>query len=191
MQGKKVETNQDNECNSRKTRSSIDNIVFIGMPGCGKTSFGKLAAEATGLTFIDMDEYIEKKHGSTVSELFTKGETYFRELEARAVQELSFMKGILISTGGGVVKSAVNMDRLCANGWVFFINRPLEQIVGDIDISGRPLLKNNASVLENLYHERYELYKRYCDVEILNDQEFEQVLEEIINRIREKMDMQR
>ena len=42
------------------------NIVIIGMPGSGKTTFGKALANVLGREFFDADTYLEEKEGKTI-----------------------------------------------------------------------------------------------------------------------------
>lgn len=159
------------------------NIVFIGMPGSGKTTIGKLVASRINREFIDMDEYIVKREGCSISEIFSKGEDAFRCIETKVIEELSILSGVVISTGGGVVKNLVNMDKLSENSIIFFINRPVENIMKDIDINVRPLLKSNNKALYDIFDERYELYKKCCDIEINNNEDLEIVLDRITDII--------
>ena len=69
----------------------------------GKLQWGKAVAERLNLRFIDLDEYIESKWGN-IPVLFEKGEEYFRDIETRALKEVSSMDGTVIATGGGVIK---------------------------------------------------------------------------------------
>lgn len=155
------------------------NIVLIGMSGCGKTTVGKLLKDKMNLAYIDMDEYIVEKEGRTIPEIFSEGEQVFRAIETAAAQELSDLSGTIISTGGGIIKNPVNMDMLRKNSVIIFLDRSVEEIQRDIDVSGRPLLKNNVEALYKLYHERYELYKKYSDIIIPNNGEVETVLDKI------------
>lgn len=167
-----------------KNKTNINkNIVFIGLPGCGKTSIGKIIAKRLLLPFYDVDEYIEEKEEKLVKEIFIQGEDYFRKLESQAIKEISENCPSVISTGGGSVKVPYNMETLQKNSMVFFINRPLENIIQDIDISTRPLLADDVTKLYNLYEERYHLYKKYCDIEVLNDIDFQSVVDKIIKLI--------
>ena len=60
------------------------NLVFLGMMGSGKSYIGYLISKKLNLTFIDIDNLIEKERGITISEIFkTKGEHYFRNLEEK------------------------------------------------------------------------------------------------------------
>lgn len=144
------------------------NIVLIGMPGCGKTTIGRLLANKLNMDFVDIDEYIVKLEGRSIVDIFKQGEDHFRSLETKAISEIVKAKGIVIGTGGGVVKNKLNMELLKSNGIIVFINRPVEEIYKDIDISIRPLLKENINNLWDIYKERYELYKSFSDY-ILED----------------------
>jgi shikimate kinase len=159
------------------------NIILIGMPGCGKTTIGKLLAEKLHKPFIDIDTYIEEVQSRTISEIFTEGESYFRDIESKAVKNISKGEGLIISTGGGVIKRKENIESLKKNGIILFIDRPIENIASDVDTDNRPLLKDKKDALHALYTERYELYKEYCDFHIENVEEIDTLIEKIIEII--------
>jgi Shikimate kinase len=117
------------------------NIVLIGMPGCGKTTIGKELSNMLNLEFCDIDEYIVTTQGKQISEIFENGEEHFREIETKAVEEVSKTFPKIVSTGGGAVKRVKNIEILRENGIIIFINRPIENIASDVDIKSRPLLK--------------------------------------------------
>lgn len=144
-------------------------VVLIGMPGCGKSTIGKLVSKELNLKFIDMDNYIEKMTDKTIPQLFEQGEDYFRDFETLACKDLSEKSNVLISSGGGVIKRKENIEILKNESYIIFIDRPLEELLNDVDISKRPLLKDGREKLINLYEERYELYKSSADEIIEND----------------------
>lgn len=154
-------------------------IVIIGMPGSGKTTIGKLLSEELRLKFIDMDEYIQETTSKTIAELFEQGEEYFRDIETKACRDLMKYENILISTGGGVVKKSVNVEILKKDALIIFIDRPVEEILNDVDVSKRPLLKDGKEKVINLYEERYELYKEAADKIVINDSDMESVIKKI------------
>ncbi|NLK95067.1 MAG: shikimate kinase [Clostridiales bacterium] len=164
-----------------------DNIVLIGMPGCGKTTIGKILASNLGYSFWDMDQYIEKISGRSIPDIFSEGEEVFRELETKACMELSLKKRIVISTGGGVVKKAKNIDILKENGLILFINRPIIEIINDVDISGRPLLKDGPEKLYELYNERIHKYEEAAEIEILNDGFVKAAVDKILKELKNKI----
>lgn len=154
-------------------------IVLIGMPGCGKTTIGKILSTQLNLKFYDMDEYIQKTSGKTIAELFEKGEDNFRDLETQACRDLIKKNNVIISTGGGVVKRKENVDILKEDSIIIFLDRPVEKIIGDVDVSKRPLLKDGKEKVLVLYKERYELYKKAADKIIVNDGTVKDVVEKI------------
>ncbi|MGN0143994.1 MAG: shikimate kinase [Clostridium sp.] len=156
-------------------------IVIIGMPGSGKTTIGKILGEKLNLKFYDMDEYIQETRSKTIMELFEKGEDYFRDIETEACKELAQKKGILISTGGGVVKRKENIDILKEDSIIIFLDRPVEKILEDVDVSKRPLLKDGKEKLLKLYKERYDLYREAADKIIVNDT----TMDSVIDKFRE------
>lgn len=155
------------------------NLVLIGMPGCGKTTIGRLLSKDLNMKFYDADDYIEMKNNMKISEMFSTGESFFRDLESKALEELSYMKNSVISTGGGAVTREENMIALRKTGKIIFINRPVDKIIGDVDISNRPLLKSGKYKLFKLYKDRYELYKKNCDFEVLNESTIEETVKNI------------
>ena len=159
-------------------------ITLIGMPGCGKTTIGKLLSKKLNYQFIDIDSYIEEKQGKTIDEIFKNGEEYFRNIETEACRELGEIKNSIISSGGGVVKRYINIEYLKRESIVIFIDRPLIRILNDIDVKKRPLLANGKEVLYKLYDERYGLYKKYCDYRIKNIGSLEEVIDKMLKIIK-------
>ena len=147
-------------------------ITLIGLPGCGKTTVGNLLSDKLNYEFIDMDFYIEDNQGKTIIELF-------KNIETETCKELGERSKTIISSGGGVVKKRINIEYLKKNSIVVFIDRPVENILGDIEVEKRPLLANGKEVLYKLYDERYDLYKEYCDYRVENTGS----LEEVVNKI--------
>ncbi len=159
------------------------NIVLIGMPGCGKSTIGKILASKIGYKFEDLDDYIESISGKTIRELFLKGEENFRQWEQKAVTKIHDKTGMVIATGGGIIKSTFNMNLLMKRGIIIFIDRPVENIMKDIDIKARPLLKDGVEKLYDLYDERYHIYKEYSDVEINNSGTIKESIDKILESI--------
>lgn len=159
----------------------MKNIVLIGMPGSGKSTIGLMVSQKLCMKFIDMDEHIEKKEHKTIKELFAISEECFRDAETRCAEELSKMDSCIISAGGGIIKRKENIDFLKQSSTIVFINRSVEDIVGDIDMSTRPLLKDGIKKVYDLYDERIKLYKSYCDIEILNDGSIQEAVNKIIS----------
>ncbi len=147
-------------------------VLLIGMPGSGKSSF----SEALG-DFIDADSYVEEKYDMSIEEMFKKSEAYFRERETAVYKELSTFKNKIIASGGGMIKKQKNMDYF-KHHLIVFIDREVDDIIKDVDIKKRPLLSKKEDVLK-LYHERIDLYKKYADITVKNNREFNEVLKEL------------
>jgi len=140
------------------------NVVLIGMPGCGKSSIGKLLSEKTGRRFVDADEEIVKLAGKSIPEIFEQdGEEAFRDLETKVLAELGKQSGLIIATGGGCVTKERNYNLLHQNGTIFWIRRKLD----DLPTDGRPLSQQND--LQEMYRIREPLYVGWCDQIIDND----------------------
>ena len=142
------------------------NIVLIGMPMSGKTTLGKMLASAFNKEFIDIDKEIVKKENMSINEIFEiKGEEYFRKIEKEYYKEYAKKNGLIISTGGGIVKNIESIDRLKENGMVIFIDRKIEKMIIN---NKRPLSKSKEDIIK-LYNERYNLYLKHSDKKITNN----------------------
>ena len=143
--------------------SSKQNIVLVGMPGCGKSTVGKLLSEKLGFEFLDTDDVITEKHKKTPAELITElGEQAFRDIESSIIKEISATQSKIISTGGGAILRPENIALLKENGRVYFIDRPLDELV---PTSNRPL-SSNREALEKRFNERYNIYCSCCDYRV-------------------------
>lgn len=158
-------------------------LIFIGMPGCGKSTLGKRLAKKLNLSFLDLDTAIEQAEGRPIPKIFeTEGEDGFRQIETKAFQA-SVGSGRVIATGGGIVTREENRA-IAKGGIVIFIDRPLEDIMGDVQTDTRPLLKQGRERLLQLYEERYPLYRKWADIHIKNTGSLEETLTRIINEVK-------
>lgn len=161
-------------------KRDMENLILIGMPGCGKSTLGKLLAEKVGKAFIDMDAVIENDAGTSIPEIFKAyGENHFRDMETKAAEKLGKEKGQVIATGGGVVLRPENMKALSQNGRIVFIQRPLEALATD----GRPLSRD-MEALKNMYDIRFPLYNKYSQYTI----HIQDSIEENINQLLTVLD---
>lgn len=160
------------------------NIVLTGMPGCGKNSIGKALAERLGMGYMDIDEQVELRAGCSISEIFAEqGETAFRNMESEITAEIASMGGLVISTGGGTMMREENVRALRRTGLIFFINRPVGEILASVDLSNRPLLAAEPQKIHTLYGKRLPVYQATADHEVINDGEMEYAVEAMDNLI--------
>ena len=163
----------------RRLAAEKENIVLIGMPGCGKSTIGQALAEKLGRRFVDIDRLIVEREGRSIPGIFEEGgEELFRRIEIEAVAALNHETGIVIACGGGVVTREENYYSLAENGRLVFINRDIEVLPTD----GRPL--SQSTPLARMYAQRLPLYRSWCDLEVENkDRTIEEIAEEIIAAI--------
>ena len=155
-------------------RKQMENIVLVGMPGCGKSTIAQMLAETLGRRFVDSDAEIEATAGCTIPEIFEKsGEEGFRKLETRVLAELGRQSGLVISTGGGCVTRHENYPLLHQNGTIFWLKRDINRLPTD----GRPL--SQANRLTDMYQIRRPMYECFADHMIDNNGLPEDTLEAI------------
>ena len=122
-------------------------IFLIGYMGAGKTTLGKAFARAMGLTFVDLDWYIEERFHKTVSQIFTeRGEEGFRELEKRMLHEASDFENVVISVGGGTPCFFDNMEYMNQVGETVFLDVDNKVLFRRLKVAKhqRPLLANKT-----------------------------------------------
>ena len=147
----------------RKIFGSKENIVLIGMPGSGKSTIGKLIAEMTGRAFVDTDTEIKEMTGKHPSEIIRgSGEGAFRDVETQAVREVSKRSGIVIATGGGIVKRSENIPLLRQNGKILYLDCPTDELPVTPD---RPLSASREAI-EELHRTRHPLYTAAADATV-------------------------
>lgn len=159
----------------------MGDLILIGLPASGKTTVGRQLARRLDMPFFDCDEAIEAAAGCSVSDIFARhGEAYFRELEHRTLETLCRKEGRVIATGGGAVLREDNRLLLQRSGTVFWLDRPLSDIMSTDFQTGRPLLTVGRKALERLAAERRALYAACAHYRIA-----EPLLELAISQIEE------
>lgn len=147
----------------KKVAAMMKNVVFIGMPGCGKTTTARRLASLTGREFIDIDAEIVKKYKKTIPEIFEEdGEDAFRRMETEVTAEFCKRSGCIISCGGGVVTREENRDLIRQNSTVVFLFRNINTLA----TRGRPLSETNKA--EKLWETRSPMYKEWSDLKLMN-----------------------
>lgn len=150
-----------------------DNIYLIGLMGVGKTTIGKQLAKALAMPFYDSDKAIKDSTGVDIPTIFEfEGEEGFRVREAKMIEKLTQLQGIVMATGGGAILREENRNHLKENGFIVYlhcsIDRILERTRRDTQ---RPLLKtdNPRKRLQQLLEERHPLYLSCADIKIDTD----------------------
>lgn len=146
---------------TREIENTTKNIILIGMPGCGKSTVGKLIAQMLDRPFHDADDVFATTYEATPSEVIqTEGEEAFRQMEHKIAEELGKLSGRVIACGGGVVTREYNYNALRQNATVVFLNRKLENLA----TKDRPLSQANG--VEALYKQRKDAYVRFSHLEV-------------------------
>ena len=140
-------------------------IFLIGLPGSGKSTFGKSLASALNLNHVDLDQLIESKNNKSINALFEiHGEAYFREIERNTLQELlEKSSSDILSCGGGTPCFYDNMSRMNAAGLTVFLDIPVAIIVKRVATNhDRPLLKNKnlEKTITQMRVERIQYYNQ-------------------------------
>ena len=154
---------QDALCD-RVTAQMIEsrrNLILIGMPGCGKSTVGRMAAKQLGREFVDLDAEIERVAGKPIPQIFADdGEDAFRKIEHDVICDVCRKSSLVIATGGGCVTRAENYRPLSQNGILLWLRRDISKL----PTNGRPLSQQNK--LEDLYRIRQPLYEAFADITV-------------------------
>jgi len=164
-------------------------ISLVGFMGSGKTTVGKELSKLLAMDQIDVDKVIEDRAKMTISQIFKDhGESYFRELERKTVEELAQYNNIIVFCGGGgIVLDDRNVENMKKNGVLIWLKASPEVVYDRIAKEGtRPLLKDDMSVekIESMMTSRLPLYERAADLVINTDHKsVEEVSLEIVEQL--------
>ncbi len=155
------------------------NIVLVGMPGCGKSTVAKMLAQSLNRQIIDLDAEIEKAEKCRIPEIFEKhGEDYFRAKESEVIAGFAETQGAIIATGGGAVLNHRNRRNLRKNGFVVFLQRNLE----NLPVAGRPVSQRKG--VEKIYEERLPIYQSFSDICVDNNGQIETAVNTILEQFK-------
>lgn len=166
-------------------------IFIVGMPGCGKSYWGRIWAEAYGWNFYDLDEEIEQREGKSVDEIFKEdGELYFRSLEHAALINLikNGTTPFILACGGGTPVFHHNLKDMQAAGCMAYLKTSVPKLLERLqaDTKPRPLLTMlNVDTLERMLVAREPVYRKAAftfDVAKLTENTFDTILEQCINQ---------
>lgn len=166
----------------RQLKMQMENIILIGMPGCGKSTVAQQLARLTGRTVVDADAEIVASQGVPIPEIFAAGgEEAFRNIETAVLQDLGKRSGIILATGGGCVTREENYPLLHRNGSIFWLQRSIDALPTD----GRPI--SQTTDLQELYRIREPLYQRFADHIIPNSGMPEEAAKEILQYLSKEL----
>lgn len=164
----------------RKLRADMENIVLIGMPGCGKSTVGAILSGETDKQFIDADEVIVKIAGKSIPEIFEEvGEPGFRKLESQVLNDLGKRSACVIATGGGCVTVPDNYQALHQNSTIIWLQRDTAML----PTKGRPL--SQKTNLQDMYAIREPLYRSFADYTVKNTDDPQNTVNSILKILRE------
>lgn len=165
----------------------MDNIILIGMPGCGKSTIGVILAKSLAYDFLDSDLLIQNRAGKKLHEIIRDdGIDYFTELEDKVNAEIEANRTV-IATGGSVVYCERAMKHFKDMGRIIYLKaekNELERRISNFKTRGI-VIPEGKSFFE-LYDERTSLYEQYADITVSSDiGTAEEVVEKICEAIEE------
>ena len=169
-------------------------IFLIGYMGCGKSTMGRAVSQLTGVSFIDLDNYIEGRYHMSVKEIFAKhGEEGFRDIERRMLQEVADFEDVIVACGGGTPCFFDNMEYMNAHGTTVFLNTPIPRLHSRL-MRGRhkrPLIANKSDeeLLEFIKKALADRWEHYAKAQIEFSSERLESREEIENTAREFIEL--
>ena len=151
----------------------MNNVILIGMPGCGKSTLGVLLAKSLGMTFLDTDLVIQDREHALLSQLIrTHGSDGFLALEGSICAQLDVNNSV-IATGGSAIYSEPAMKHLSEIGRVVYLKISFDELkcrLADFSERGVVMRDGIGMSLRDLYDERLPLYEKYADITVdVND----------------------
>ena len=119
----------------------------MGFMGAGKTTLGKALAKDLDVSFIDLDQYIERRYMKSVSQIFaTRGEQGFREIESRMLREVGEFDDVIVSCGGSTPLIGDNMDFMLQHGQTVYLKCDNDTLLRRLKVarSQRPLIASKT-----------------------------------------------
>lgn len=165
-----------------------NNIVLIGMPGCGKSTIGVVLAKVLGYRFLDADLLIQEQERRRLSQIIEEeGIQGFDRIENQVNASIRAERTI-IATGGSVVYGREAMEHLGTIGTILYIKLPYEEIQKRLgDLNERGITIKDGQTLLDLYRERVPLYEKYAHLTVETDG---LELRDSVKRIKEKLEEQ-
>ncbi|MDD4565249.1 MAG: shikimate kinase [Eubacteriales bacterium] len=143
----------------------MNNIILIGMPGCGKSTIGIVLAKVLGYHFIDADLLIQERENRLLSEIIQEqGPEGFNSVENEVIANIAADRTV-IATGGSAVYGKEAMVHLDEIGTIIYIRLPLDELRSRLgDLAERGISMREGQTLQDIYAERTPLYEKYADM---------------------------
>ena len=144
-----------------------DNIILIGMPGCGKSTIGVLLAKNLAYGFLDSDLVIQEQSGRKLQEMIDEmGPEAFSAFED-AVNATLIPHNTVIATGGSAVYGTRAMEHFKEIGTVVYLKASYETIEKRIrNFATRGIVIPEGQTFRDVYNERTALYEKYADITV-------------------------
>jgi len=164
------------------------NLFLVGPMGAGKSAVGRQLARNLHLNFMDSDDEIEARTGVDIPFIFEKeGEDGFRKREARVIDDLSKIEGLVLATGGGAILDPQNRSFLGARGFVVYLYTTVDEQLERTQKGRKRAISENGDpkqVLEDMMQEREGLYRELADMIVETDgRKVKAVANEIVDRL--------
>jgi shikimate kinase len=172
--------------------AAMNNVIFTGLMGAGKSTVGRLLARRRRMAFFDSDRVIEECMGVSIPTIFEiEGEAGFRDREQEVIKDLASRSNIIIATGGGSLLREENRQCLSTSGIIVYLRASPEHLYARIQHDkNRPLMqtKNPLQTLKNILRKREQAYMETADViittgrdrVIMTVRQIERALEQLI-----------
>lgn len=166
------------------------NLILVGFMASGKTTVGRRLSKRLGYAFLDTDHFIESEIGCSVAEIFSiQGEAYFRELETRLADKLHRTQNTVVATGGGIVMSPGNLERLRRAGVLVFLKTDREDLIRRLERdTRRPKVQNSdlSETVDRLMGERLPVYEKSDVIVETKGKSINRICGEILRKISGK-----
>lgn len=142
-----------------------NNLVLIGMPGCGKSTVGVVLAKLLGWDFLDVDLLIQQQNGMLLQEIINDlGNDVFMEREADSIESID-CRDTVIAPGGSAVLNPRGLKKLRELGTLVYLSHPYEEIVRRIpNLATRGITLAEGQTLKDLYDYRTPIYAAAADI---------------------------
>jgi shikimate kinase len=153
----------------KERKTAAMNLILTGLRGTGKSSIGRRLAGALGRPFFDTDLLTEQQIGEPISQYVRRlGWNAFRDLEHQVICQVGQQRGAVISSGGGALTFARNVEVLKPNGIIILLAADPAKLAKRLERSyARPPLTDQPNLeaeMSGLWTQREPLYRQVCDV---------------------------